>query len=326
MSDIFQEVEEDVRRERYEQLWKKYGNYIIAAAVILVLAVAGYQAWSAYDVSQRQQVSDQYQEAQTIAAGGDAAKAEAQFAELSKSGYFGYATLSKFNLVSAYLAQGKRDPAIALLHELTESSDEAAASVARLRLAWAEADAKPRAEIEVILQPLTVAENPWRFAANEVLAYVELRAGSRAQAEADYLSLSQEPQAAPGLRQRAAAMLQYLKANPASGVPVSAGTGAAAPTPAVETPSPAAAAPASKAAPAAASKAAPAAAPKAATAPAPKAESAPASKAAPAPAPKAAPAPASKTAPTPAPKAAPAPASKASPAAAPAPSKGTPTP
>jgi hypothetical protein len=232
MSDIFQEVEEDVRRERYEQLWHKYGNYVIAAAALLVLAVGGYQAWSAYDTNQRQQVSDKYQEAQTIAATGKTAEAEAQFAELSKTGYSGYATLSKFNLVGVYLAQGKRDPAIALLNELAASSDDAVSSVARLRLAWAEADAKPRAEIQTILEPLTAADNPWRFAAAEVLAYVEFRSGSRVQSEADYLRLSQEAEAAPGLRQRAAAIVQYLKANPAGATTAPAPAGAAAPTPA----------------------------------------------------------------------------------------------
>jgi hypothetical protein len=253
MSDIFQEVEEDVRRERYEKLWKAYGNYIIAAAAVLVVAVAGYQAWSAYDRNQREQVSDRYEKAQTLAASGKAAEAEAEFAELSNSGYDGYATLAKFNLAAAYAAQNKRDPAIALLRELTDSSDEMVASVARVRLAWAEADARSRAEIETILQPVTTADNPWRFAGNEVLAYVELRTGSRAQAEADYLSLSQEPQAPAGLRQRAAAVVQYLRANPTSGVPAaspatpSAGAaapaaGAAAPTPApAPAPAPAAA-------------------------------------------------------------------------------------
>src|SRR5262245_46899285 len=232
MSDIFQEVEEDVRRERYEQLWKKYGNYVIAAAAVLVLAVGGYQAWVAYDNSQRQQVSEKYQGAQGLAAAGKAAEAEAQFTELSKSGFTGYATLAKFNLVGAYLAQGKRDPAIALLRELTESSDDTVSSVARLRLAWAEADARPRPEIQTILQPLTAAGSPWRFAAAEVLAYVELKSGSRAQAEADYLSLSQEPGAAAGLRQRAAAILQYLKANPTSLPAGSAPPAEAAPAPA----------------------------------------------------------------------------------------------
>src|SRR5262245_6003099 len=134
MSDIFQEVEEDVRRERYEQLWKKYGNYIVAAAAALVLAVGGYQAWSAYDSNQRQLVSDNYEAAQKVASSGKAADAETQFTELSKSGFSGYATLSKFNLVSVYLAQNKRDQAVALLRELMESPDDAVSSVARLRL------------------------------------------------------------------------------------------------------------------------------------------------------------------------------------------------
>jgi hypothetical protein len=240
MSDIFQEVEEDVRRERYEQLWKKYGNYVITGAAVLVLAVGGYQAWVAYDANQRQLVSDKYEGAQSVATTGKAADAEAQFTELSKSGYSGYATLAKFNLVGVYLAQNKRDQAVALLRELTESSDETVSSVARLRLAWLEADARPRGEIEMILGPLTAADNPWRFTAAEVLAYVELKSGSRPQAEADYLKLSQEAEAAPGLRQRAAAILAYLKANPTgtvlapapAGAPAPAPAGAAAPAPA----------------------------------------------------------------------------------------------
>jgi len=230
MSDIFQEVEEDVRRERYEQLWKKYGNYVIAAAAVLVLVVAGYQAWAAYDTNQRQQVSDKYEGAQKIAGTGKAADAEPQFAELSQSGYSGYATLSKFNLVGAYLAQNKRDQAVALLRELTEYSDDEVSSIARLRLAWLEADARPRGELLPIVEPLTAADNPWRFAAAEVLAYAELRGGSRVQAEADYLKLSQEAEASPGLRDRAAAILQYLRANPAAGAPAPAPAAVPAPS------------------------------------------------------------------------------------------------
>jgi hypothetical protein len=238
MSDIFQEVEEDVRRERYEQLWSKYGNYIIAAAAVLVIAVGGYQAWTTYDLNQRQQVSDRYEKAQTLAATGKAAEqAEMEFAELSKSGYFGYATLAKFNLVSTHLAQNEREAAVALLRELVDSPNDTVSSVARLRLAWLEADARPKPEIEAILQPLRAADNPWQFAAAEVLAYGELRTGSRAQAEADYLTLSQEPQASPALRQRSGAIVQYLRANP--GVTLAA-PGAGAPTAAPAAPAPAA--------------------------------------------------------------------------------------
>jgi hypothetical protein len=41
MSDIFREVDEDVRRDRFEQIWKQYGSLIVAAAMIMVAAVAG---------------------------------------------------------------------------------------------------------------------------------------------------------------------------------------------------------------------------------------------------------------------------------------------
>jgi len=220
MSDIFQEVEEDVRRERYEQLWKKYGNYVVAAAVVLVLAVGGYQAWKAYDLNQRQQISDRYQAAQALAEAGKATEAEAAFLELSKDRHTGYATLAKLHLAGAYLAQGKRDPALTLLRELTTNSDPAISNAARLRLAWMEADARPRNEVEAILAPLNVADNPWRFAAAEVLAYMDFKSGSRTQAETDYLKLSQELEAPANLRQRAAAIAQYLKANPAGSTSV----------------------------------------------------------------------------------------------------------
>ena len=36
MADLFQEVDEDVRRERYQELWKRYGNFVVAGAVLIV--------------------------------------------------------------------------------------------------------------------------------------------------------------------------------------------------------------------------------------------------------------------------------------------------
>ena len=37
MSDIFQEVDEEVRRDKAAEFWKKYQNQILAAAVLVVL-------------------------------------------------------------------------------------------------------------------------------------------------------------------------------------------------------------------------------------------------------------------------------------------------
>jgi hypothetical protein len=222
LSDIFQEVEEDVRRERYEQIWKDYGNYIMVAAALLVLAVAGYQAWRSYDLTQRQKTSDQYRVAIQSAQAGNAPKAEADFATLAKNAPSGYATLAKFHLASAYLVQGKRDPAVALLRELSTQSDPIVSSTARLKLGWLMADANSKTEVMSVLEPLTAVDNPWRFAASEVTAYIDLKDGARGQALAEYQKLAQETDAPASLRQRASGIAEYLKANPDMGISAAA--------------------------------------------------------------------------------------------------------
>ena len=42
---FLREIDEELRQEHYEKLWKRYGKYVIGAAVALVVTVAGYQTW-----------------------------------------------------------------------------------------------------------------------------------------------------------------------------------------------------------------------------------------------------------------------------------------
>ena len=61
LSDIFDEVEEDVRREHYEALWKQYGHYALAFLVVLIVGVAIWQWYHGYDRTQRRmQTSDDF--------------------------------------------------------------------------------------------------------------------------------------------------------------------------------------------------------------------------------------------------------------------------
>ncbi len=52
MADIFHEVDEEVRREQLKKLWDRYSIYLIAAAVLLVAAIAGWRAYE-YWIAQR---------------------------------------------------------------------------------------------------------------------------------------------------------------------------------------------------------------------------------------------------------------------------------
>jgi hypothetical protein len=48
LGDIFREIDEELRQEKYEKLWQRYGKLIIAAAVVLILSVASYKGWEQY--------------------------------------------------------------------------------------------------------------------------------------------------------------------------------------------------------------------------------------------------------------------------------------
>jgi len=71
----------------------------------------------------------------------------------------------------------------------------------------------------------------WCFATTEVLAYVDLKDGARAQALAEYEKLAQDNTAPANLRQRATGIAEYLKANPDRGAPASTSSGTPQPAP-----------------------------------------------------------------------------------------------
>jgi len=212
VSDIFSEVEEEVRRERWEKLWKNYNGVIIAAAAIIVTAVAGWQAWDRYQLSQREAASATFNNAMTIAEAGNITEAETALTALASDGPAGYAMLAEFQLVKTDLLQGRVEQATARLRELA-AEDSLLGHAARIQLAWILAETGTREEIEGLIAPLQGAESPWRFAAAEVDAFLDLKAGDRDAAAAGYQALAVDPGVPEGQRQRAGAIAQFLRAN-----------------------------------------------------------------------------------------------------------------
>ena len=68
MSELFDEVDEEVRREQLKKLWDQYSIYIVAAALLVIAAVG---AWRGY----------QYLEAKKAAEAGAAFNQAVELAE-----------------------------------------------------------------------------------------------------------------------------------------------------------------------------------------------------------------------------------------------------
>jgi hypothetical protein len=213
VTDIFHEVEEDVRRERYEQLWKKYGDYVIAAIAVIAIGIAGYKFWQRYETQQLINASTQLNAAEKLAEGGDSASeaaAAAAFANLAKTAPSGYADLARLGEAGSLLAAGNRSEGLALYKSIA-ASNSSLAPIARVRAAWAVADTAPKSELQNLLGPLTAPSSAWRFVAGEILAYSDYHSGNLKAAGAAFESLAKDSNAPRPLRGRADAMATFIK-------------------------------------------------------------------------------------------------------------------
>jgi uncharacterized SAM-binding protein YcdF (DUF218 family) len=111
VSDIFREVDEEVRREKLQQLWDRHSNLIVAAALLVVLAVGGWRGYDWWEHKKAAEAGQAFEAAVLLAEGGKQAEAQAAFAKVAQEGSSGYRTLARFR-EAAELA--KTDPAAAV--------------------------------------------------------------------------------------------------------------------------------------------------------------------------------------------------------------------
>jgi hypothetical protein len=111
VSDIFDEIDEEVRREQFKKLWERYGNLFIALAVLVVIGVGGWQGYDYWRNKQAEQFGAQFTAAADLADKGKHAEAEKAFAEIAQKGTTGYRALAKLR-EAAEIEQ--RDPKAAV--------------------------------------------------------------------------------------------------------------------------------------------------------------------------------------------------------------------
>jgi hypothetical protein len=212
VTDIFHEVEEEVRRERLEQFWKNYSDYVFAAAALVIIAVAGFELWRVYDQKQRIKASSEYMYATEMLRAGQSNLAVDLYEKLAKTAPGGYAAVARLHEADALLGAGNRADGIALYRQIAAGSDPYLGAIARVHTAWAIVDQAPESEVKALLDPISAASSAWNPMVREILAYADFRAGNTGAAIAEYESLAADKNAPDGVRQRAQVLASFLKA------------------------------------------------------------------------------------------------------------------
>jgi hypothetical protein len=212
VSDIFREIEDELRRENLLKLWARYGRYVIAAVVVALVIAGGIVGWRNHLAAERRARGLQYSEALALLHADKAADAAKAFAMLAQQGG-GYAVPAEFERAELLATSGDAKAAGALYDKIAASP-----GIGRnfrdlavlLSVMHGLPDANPQTVI-ARLAPLTAAGNPWRPGALDLSATAKLAAGDRAGALKIYRQLADDLATPQGLRAHAAEMAAALK-------------------------------------------------------------------------------------------------------------------
>ncbi|HEX4555680.1 MAG TPA: tetratricopeptide repeat protein [Xanthobacteraceae bacterium] len=181
MSDIFQEVDEEVRREQLKKLWDRYGVYFIALAVLIVAGVAGWRGYDFWQSKKAAEFGAQFNAAAILSEQGKHDEAEKAFARIASEGTSGYRVLARMR-EAAELAERDPKAAVAAYDDLAASAatGQPLQDLAALRAGMILIDSAPLTEMTRRLEPLAAAGAPFRHSARELLAFAAWKAGDTA--------------------------------------------------------------------------------------------------------------------------------------------------
>lgn len=232
MVDVFEEVEEQIRAERYRALGLKLLPWAIGAVAAGVLVSGGLWGWDAWTTSQGDKAATTYLEALKARGDGDDTKAYSLLEQVAKSPAKGYPALALMSQAGIRMNEGKTQEAVALLDKAAEAArDPIVADEARLKSALALLDTAPFKDLEARLKPLMEEKRPYRLQAREALAFAKIMDGRAKDARADFVVLSQVLDASDGMRQRAQAAIALIDSGSAANIPAAVKLAATLPPP-----------------------------------------------------------------------------------------------
>lgn len=232
MVDVFEEVEEQLRSDRYRALVQKVLPWVVAGLVIALAVAVGLWGWDQYRTNASAKASEQYAAALDTFNQGRSEAAFQQWGEVAKSPSKVYRSLALMQQGGVRIADGKTADAVKLFDAAAEAAPSPIlGDIARLKSAFALMDTAPYKDLEARLTPLTEEGRPYRAQAREALAFSKLMAGNLAGARGDFVTLSLIFGVADTARERARAAIALIDSGAAKSIPAVAKAAAALPPP-----------------------------------------------------------------------------------------------
>jgi len=211
VSEIFDEVNEEVRRDQLKKLWDQYSIYIIALAILIIAGVGGWRGYQYLEAKKAAEAGAAFDKAAELSEQNKHAEAEAAFADLSAKAPYGYRVLSRLRAAAEVSARDK--PAAAKMFDDIAADSSIGASerdIARIRAAQLLLETTTYPNMLQRLESATAPGATFRHTARELLALSAWRAND-ATATRQWLDMiANDGDTPPGLRSRGEALQALL--------------------------------------------------------------------------------------------------------------------
>ena len=210
---LFREIDEEVRRDQALRLWRQYGNYVVAVALAVIVAVAGVKGWQYWQTYRAETAGAAYHQGLAHLEQDRTQEAQAIFAELAGGGQKGYSTLARLQLAGLLADQGQTAEAVDAYDAVAEDGSAAPEfrDLARVRAGYLLAGTESPENLEQRLAALNRPDSPWRNSVREILASAHYRNGNFQDADRLMNEVLADPEAPQAMRQRAEMMVQLLE-------------------------------------------------------------------------------------------------------------------
>ena len=211
MSELFDEVDEDVRRDQLKKLWERYSIYIVAGALLIIAAVAGWRGYQYLEAQKAAEAGAAFDKASELSEQNKHAEAETAFAKLAASAPSGYRTLARLR-AAAEVASRDPQEAVKMYDDISADRgvDAIDRDLARIRSAGLLEDTASYPDMLRRLEPATAAGATFRHSARELLAFSAWRANDTAAARQWLDMIANDGETPQGLRSRAEALQALL--------------------------------------------------------------------------------------------------------------------
>ncbi|MEK9280024.1 MULTISPECIES: tetratricopeptide repeat protein [unclassified Bradyrhizobium] len=211
MSELFDEVDEEVRREQLKKLWDKYSIYFIALMVLIVAAVGGWRGYQYLEAKKAAEAGAAFEKAVELSDQDKHADAEKAFTEVAAKAPSGYRTLARLR-AAAEAAVADPKAAAKMYDDIAADRSVGAEwqDLAKIRAAGLLLDGASYADIQQRLEASASAGSTFRHTAREMLALSAWRNGDTSAARKWLDAIAEDGETPPGLRSRAEALQALL--------------------------------------------------------------------------------------------------------------------